>query len=305
MHLTQPAEVASGVRPERYPQRRSERRPEPARSTSRTSGDGEDVRERGPGKGPRKRPVERPEGAGTGADSYQLRLFPPAPPVAPSEAPGAGPLRVHLLLHDTAVYRAAWVAVSGQPAVQVVSTVSATSVEADVRVEAVDPSDDRPAEGNPRADLRGAVRLLAVVPDDTDEALAAALSRGAWAAVREADIPLRLVFDLLAIGRGECPILRVAAGRAPLAAALVGRYLQDGERGLSGPRQPSPLTERETAILEAIAQGQTSAAIARRLGIGIQTVKNHVAQVLLKAGARTRAQAVRVADRHGWLPNDS
>jgi len=250
---------------------------------------------------PGKKPVKRRGASTGGAGSYQLPLFSPVPGVAPSEKPGAGPLRVHLVLPDAAVNRAAWAAVSGQPGVQVVSGVV---VEADVRVETVAPSQDGPAEGNPGAGPHGTARLLAVIPDETDETLAAALSRGAWAAVREADIPLRLMPDLLAVGRGECPILRVAAGRASLAAALVRRYRQDG-KSTPSPRRPNPLTGRETAILQAIACGQTSSAIAGRLDIGVQTVKNHVTQVLRKVGARTRAQAAAVAVRHGWLANDS
>ena len=238
------------------------------------------------------------------AGSYQLRLFPAAPSVAPSEEPAAGPILVHFLLPDAAVLRTAWAAVSRESGLQVVSTVSgvsATSAKADVRVEAVAPPHQGPAEEDAGSDPRGTARLVAVVPDETDEALAAALSRGAWAAVREADIAVRLVPALLAVGRGECPILRVAAGRARLAAALVRRYRQDGERGSSGRALPSPLTGRETAILGAIALGETSSIMARRFGIGVQTIKNHVAQIFRKTGAHTRAGALAAAMRHGWL----
>ena len=188
---------------------------------------------------------------------------------------------------------------------QVVSTASTISVEADVRVEVVAPPHHGPEAGNPEANRPGGARLVAVVPDETDETLATALSRGARSVVREADIPVRLVPDLLAVARGECPILRTIAGRPPLASALVRAYRQDGEHSTRGPTLPSPLTERETAILGAIALGQTSPAIAERLGIGVQTVKNHVTHILRKTEAGTRAGAVAAAARHGWLADGS
>ena len=283
--------------PEQSFQDRIETRPGPAGP----AGEREEAREREPA----ARSVEGRDAPGRGAGSYQLPLFARALAGTPSEEPDAGPVRVHLILRDTAVLRTAWAAVSGQPDVQVVSTVSAASVKADVRVEAVAPLRDGPVEGSPEADPLDGGRVLAVVADETDESLAAALCRGAWAAVREADISTRLLPDLLAVGRGECPILRVAAGRPALAAALVWRYRRDGAHGSSAPPQPSPLTKRETAILEAIAVGQTSAIIADRLGIGLQTVKNHVAQVFRKTGTHTRAEALATAARHGWVVNGS
>jgi DNA-binding CsgD family transcriptional regulator len=52
------------------------------------------------------------------------------------------------------------------------------------------------------------------------------------------------------------------------------------------------LTPREAQILDAIADGLTNKAIARRLGISLHTVKFHVESVFRKLGASTRAEAV-------------
>lgn len=58
------------------------------------------------------------------------------------------------------------------------------------------------------------------------------------------------------------------------------------------------LTPREAQILDAIADGLTNKAIARRLGISLHTVKFHVESVFRKLGARTRTEAVvRAAER--------
>ena len=55
---------------------------------------------------------------------------------------------------------------------------------------------------------------------------------------------------------------------------------------------PSLLTPREAQVLDAIADGLTNKAIARRLGISLHTVKFHVESVFRKLDARTRTEAV-------------
>ena len=52
------------------------------------------------------------------------------------------------------------------------------------------------------------------------------------------------------------------------------------------------LTPREAQILDAIADGLTNKAIARRLGISLHTVKFHLESVFRKLDARTRTEAV-------------
>ncbi len=61
-------------------------------------------------------------------------------------------------------------------------------------------------------------------------------------------------------------------------------------------RRPFPmLTDRELDILDRIARGLTNDAIAARMGINTKTVQNNVSTILLKLGARDRAQAVAIA----------
>ena len=63
----------------------------------------------------------------------------------------------------------------------------------------------------------------------------------------------------------------------------------------------SPLTERETDVLRAASDGGTVADIARELRLSEGTVRNHLSSAIGKTGARTRAEAVRLARDHGWL----
>jgi len=63
----------------------------------------------------------------------------------------------------------------------------------------------------------------------------------------------------------------------------------------------SPLTKRETEILDCIAQGMTNKAVADRLYISSQTVKNHVTSILRKLQVNDRTSAVIYALRRGWI----
>ncbi|WP_019928665.1 response regulator transcription factor [Nocardia sp. BMG111209] len=63
----------------------------------------------------------------------------------------------------------------------------------------------------------------------------------------------------------------------------------------------SPLTAREREVLAAAAGGATAAAIAARLHLSEGTVRNHLSAAIGKTGTRTRAEAVRAAERLGWL----
>jgi two-component system, NarL family, response regulator DesR len=63
----------------------------------------------------------------------------------------------------------------------------------------------------------------------------------------------------------------------------------------------SPLTARERDVLVAAADGATVADIAGRLHLSEGTVRNHLSAAIGKTDTRTRAEAVRAADAHGWL----
>ena len=61
----------------------------------------------------------------------------------------------------------------------------------------------------------------------------------------------------------------------------------------------SPLTPRETEILNYIAQGYLNKQIALVLGISEQTIKNHVTSILRKLNANARTEAVIVGLKQG------
>jgi DNA-binding NarL/FixJ family response regulator len=68
--------------------------------------------------------------------------------------------------------------------------------------------------------------------------------------------------------------------------------LEEGDRTLS-PRQ------RE--ILQMLADGMQTDAVAQRLGLSTETVRTHTKRILAKLEASTRTQAVAIAIRHGLI----
>jgi len=65
------------------------------------------------------------------------------------------------------------------------------------------------------------------------------------------------------------------------------------------PRSESPLTRRQQEVLEMLAHGTSTAAIAERLFLSEQTVRNHVRQILQRLGTNSRLAAVAAARREG------
>jgi len=61
------------------------------------------------------------------------------------------------------------------------------------------------------------------------------------------------------------------------------------------------LTERELEVLRVAAEGETNKGIGLRLGITDRTVKAHLSSIYNKLGVDSRAAAIAVAARHGWL----
>ena len=63
----------------------------------------------------------------------------------------------------------------------------------------------------------------------------------------------------------------------------------------------NPLTAREVAILRLAAQGAPAMEIADQLYLSVGTVRNYLSRVIGKTSARNRVDAIRIADRAGWL----
>ena len=85
---------------------------------------------------------------------------------------------------------------------------------------------------------------------------------------------------------------RVRAGLRVVDPALAADSLVFGD---------SPLTARETEVLQAAADGATVAEVARRVHLSEGTTRNHLSQAMAKTDAPTRAAAVHIAAQKGWI----
>ena len=66
-------------------------------------------------------------------------------------------------------------------------------------------------------------------------------------------------------------------------------------------RGASPLTDRERDVLTAARDGGTVSDVSKMLHLSEGTVRNHLSSAIGKTGARTRAEAARIAEDCGWL----
>ena len=124
--------------------------------------------------------------------------------------------------------------------------------------------------------------------------------------VYTADADEQLVRDALAAGADavllkESPLPDLARA---LEATLAGSTYPDAalsQFALADALPKPALTERETAVLELVAQGLSHEEIGRRLSISAETVRSHVRKACERLGASTRTQAVATALRLGLI----
>jgi DNA-binding NarL/FixJ family response regulator len=92
-------------------------------------------------------------------------------------------------------------------------------------------------------------------------------------------------------------IRAVAAGLVAIDAAAADTILA-GRTAVAGTQ---PLSPREVEVLRRMADGMANKNIAFELGISEHTVKFHVASILAKLNAASRAEAVAIGLRRGYI----
>ncbi|MEY2571043.1 MAG: hypothetical protein QOE63_1393 [Acidimicrobiaceae bacterium] len=123
----------------------------------------------------------------------------------------------------------------------------------------------------------------------SENVLLGAIDAGCAAFVLK-DSPVQDVIDATrAAGRGDSVI----------APSLLARLLPRLRRSTTAPS--TALTEREQQVLELLVEGLSSQAIADRLFLSMNTVRNHVQNILVKLGAHSRIEAVATAVRTGLV----
>jgi two-component system, NarL family, response regulator LiaR len=117
-----------------------------------------------------------------------------------------------------------------------------------------------------------------------------ALAHGAAGYVHKGLPPEQLVDAILAIHRGEYV-------ESPTSS------VSEDDGMPTWPGQEHGLSARESEILSFIARGVSNEEIARSAYLSINTVKTYIRTGYRKIGATSRAQAVRWALTHGFLPD--
>jgi DNA-binding NarL/FixJ family response regulator len=92
-------------------------------------------------------------------------------------------------------------------------------------------------------------------------------------------------------------IRAAALGEASIPPAMLGKVLPQ----IRNTQGQTRLTDRERDVLQLLAAGRANSAIAQELFISINTVRNHVANILVKLNAKTRTEAAAIATRDGLL----
>jgi DNA-binding NarL/FixJ family response regulator len=82
---------------------------------------------------------------------------------------------------------------------------------------------------------------------------------------------------------------------------LIEAFARSPERNLAAPPSLDELTAREREVLALVGAGLSNAEIADRLVLSPLTAKTHVSRLLMKLGARDRAQLVVVAYESGLV----
>ncbi len=134
-----------------------------------------------------------------------------------------------------------------------------------------------------------APRVLVLTTFEVDAYVFDALRAGASGFVLKRVPPKELIEAVRVVASGESLVFPASTrGVIERFAVRTGRPLPE-------------LSEREREVLRSLARGRSNAEIARELFLSVQTVKSHVASVLLKLGVRDRTQAVIAAYETGFV----
>jgi DNA-binding NarL/FixJ family response regulator len=137
-------------------------------------------------------------------------------------------------------------------------------------------------------------RVLVLTTFDLDDVVYEALRAGASGFLLK-DAPEERLVTAIRV---------VAEGGSLFAPSVTRRLIEEFARRRDGHRPVTgleTLTERETEVLREVARGLSNAEIAARLFVTENTVKTHVARILMKLGLRDRVQAVVAAYEAGLV----
>jgi DNA-binding NarL/FixJ family response regulator len=137
-------------------------------------------------------------------------------------------------------------------------------------------------EGTTRVrELSPATRVIILTIHEDNEKVFDALCAGASGYLLKSSPPEEIERAMTEVLRGGAPI------NAQIARKMLAMFTH-----LAGPRNPSPLTEREQDILKLMVDGLTKKQIAERLILSYHTIDTHIKNIYAKLQVHTRGGAV-------------
>jgi len=130
------------------------------------------------------------------------------------------------------------------------------------------------------------VYIIMLTVYDHQQTVFDALSKGAAGYLTKSTSPAKIIEAL-----GE-----VMEGGGPMSANIARMVVHSFQRS-----QQSPLTRRETEILEQIADGKTRSRIASEMFIDLETVKSHLKNIYAKLDVHSRADAIKTAKQNKYI----
>jgi DNA-binding NarL/FixJ family response regulator len=139
-------------------------------------------------------------------------------------------------------------------------------------------------------------KVVILTTFDLDEYVHEALRAGASGFLLKDTLPVDLINAVRV----------VAGGDALISPKITRRLIEEFARRPEGVAADvdgrlGSLTDREREVLATVARGQSNAEIAEALFVSHATVKTHVSRLLMKLGARDRAQLVMIAYETGMV----
>lgn len=144
------------------------------------------------------------------------------------------------------------------------------------------------------------VAIVLITPELNDEELFQAIKARADAYIEREATSDKLIETISRSAGGEYPINETFVSHPGVAIKVLDQF-RDLTLGEELESFISPLTARETEILNHMAQGCLNKQIANSLSISEQTIKNHITSILRKLNANARTQAVIVALKRGLI----
>ena len=139
------------------------------------------------------------------------------------------------------------------------------------------------------------VRVLILTTFELDEYVFEALRSGASGFLLKDTEPEDLLRAVRVVAAGEA-LLSPSVTRT-----LIGEFVSRPERRPVLPDSLALLTDREREVLAAVAMGLSNDEIAVELVISPATARTHVSRIMMKLGARDRAQLVVLAFQSGLV----